>query len=72
MKMRVEQLREILTALPADAEVILEGCDCEGDLAAVFRHGDETILLARDDGGAILGQGEYWAWVGGDPIDGDE
>jgi hypothetical protein len=43
--MTVGQLIDALTAFGHDAKVVLDGCDCYGDLKAVMEQEDGVYLL---------------------------
>jgi hypothetical protein len=40
---------EKLQKAPPDAEVSTEGCDCNGDVAAVLLSDGDGVMLARSD-----------------------
>lgn len=44
--MKVSELIEKLQRAPQDAEIITEGCDCDGDVGFVVVQ-DDRVLLAR-------------------------
>ena len=43
-RMTVQELLDALLPMPPDAIVRTEGCDCDGDVTAVERCGDEVYL----------------------------
>jgi hypothetical protein len=47
--MKVSELIEKLQKAPPDAEVNTEGCDCNGDVAAVLWSEGDGVMLARSD-----------------------
>lgn len=46
--MKVSELIEKLQKAPPDAEVLTEGCDCNGDTAIVIV-GEDGVMIARSD-----------------------
>lgn len=60
--MKVRELIEKLQRCPLDAELVSEGCDCEGDVAhVVVREGNE-VVLARSNSYWSRG-GESWTEI---------
>lgn len=45
--MTVAELIKALQAMPQDAEVTTEGCDCDGDVAKVTDCGSDGVYLER-------------------------
>lgn len=51
--MKVSELVEKLSRVPQDAELVSEGCDCEGDVAHVIVRDGNEVVLARSN--------SYWS-----------
>ena len=46
-QLTVRALRDALSALPNDAPVLTEGCDCYGDACGVALQSDGSVLIKR-------------------------
>lgn len=51
--MIVGELIEVLKRMPPEREIMIEGCDCWGDVHGATIVGDGIVLITRSDGDMV-------------------
>lgn len=67
--MKVSDLIEKLKAMPPDAQVETEGCDCIGQAEGVRLDGNEVLITRTMDESDRVRKGLLWPLFDDDPIE---